>query len=103
MSEIIQFPGESELPEPPEGKKRFEVKMRRGDNGTIEKAIFIDDELLDWSIDMSSYMEAMKMGPMYRREIQKNIEEHFIESVSDFLGRKVTMQEIKEAIKTGWI
>jgi hypothetical protein len=97
MSEI---PGQNEIPE---GKKRFEVKMRPGNNGKVEKAIFIEDELLDWSIDMSSYMEAMKMGPMYRREIQKSIEEHFIDSVSDFLGRKVTMIEIKTAIKTGWI
>lgn len=95
--EILQFPT------PPEGKKRFEVKMRKAEGGGIEKAIFIDDELLDWQIDMNSYMDAMKMGPQYRREIQRNIEKHFIESVSDFLGRKVTMKEIKDAIQTGWI
>jgi hypothetical protein len=52
---------------------------------------------------METYMDAMKMGPMYRREIQKNIEEHFTESVSDFLGRKVTIDDIKLAIQTGWI
>ncbi len=101
MSEIIQFPDQNN--EEPSEKKRFEVKMRKGNNGTVEKAIFIDDELLDWTIDMSSYMEAMKMGTMYRREAQKDIERHFIDSVSDFLGRKITMNEIKEAIKTGWI
>lgn len=86
-----------------ENKKKFEVKMRPAKGGGIEKAIFIDDELLDWQIDMNSYMEAMKMGPMFQREIQKSIEEHFIESVSDTLGRKVTMEEIKTAINTGWI
>lgn len=96
MGEIIKFPEQND-------KKKFEVKMKKGDNDTIEKAIFIDDELLDWSIDMSSYMEAMKMGPKYRRAIQQDIEKHFIDSVSDFLGRKVSMAEIKEAIKTGWI
>lgn len=95
--EILQFPT------PPEGKKRFEVKVRQANGGGIEKAIFIDGELLDWQIDMNSYMEAMKMGPMYRREIQRNIEEHFVSSVSDVLGRKINMNEIKEAIKTGWI
>lgn len=84
-------------------KKRFEVKMRPAKGGGIEKAIFIDGEMLDWQIDMSSYMEAMKMGFHFRREIQRDIEKHFIESVSDFLGRNVTMEEIKEAIKTGWI
>jgi len=77
--------------------------MRPAKGGGIEKAIFIDGELLDWQIDMNSYMDAMQMGPMYRREIQRNIEEHFIEAVSDTLGRKVTMEEIKVAIKDGWI
>ena len=84
-------------------KKRFEVKMRPAKGGGVEKAIFIDEELLDWQIDMNSYMEALKMGPKYYREIQRSIEEHFIEAVSDTLSRKVTMEEIKEAIKTGWI
>ena len=86
-----------------DGKKRFEVRMRPAKGGGIEKAIFIGGEMLDWQIDMNSYMEAIKMGFIYRREIQRDIEKHFIESVSDFLGRNVTMEEIKNAIKTGWI
>lgn len=86
-----------------ENKKKFEVKMRAAKGGGIEKAIFIDDELLDWQIDLNSYADAMKMGPQYVREIQKSIEDHFTEAVSDTLGRKVTILEIKEAIKTGWI
>ena len=77
--------------------------MRPAKGGGVEKAIFIGGEMLDWQIDMSSYMEAMQMGFMYRRQIQQDIEKHFIESVSDFLGRHVTMEEIKNAIKTGWI
>ena len=77
--------------------------MRPAKGGGIEKAIFIDGELLDWQIDMNSYLDAMKMGPMYRREIQRSIEEHFIEAVSETLSRKVTMEEIKVAIKDGWI
>jgi hypothetical protein len=85
------------------GKKRFEVKMRSDGAGGIEKAIFIGGELLDWQVDMNSYFDAMKMGPMYRREIQRSIEEHFTESVSEFLGRKVSMDDIKTAIQTGWI
>ena len=97
--EIIQFPGA----ESNEGKKRFEVKMRPAKGGGIEKAIFIDDELLDWSIDMNSYLEACKMGLHFQREAQKSIERHFVDSVSDMLGRKLTIEEIKIAIKTGWI
>ena len=86
-----------------EPKKKFEVKMRKNSDGSIEKAIFIDDEMLDWSIDMNSYLEACRMGFMYQREAQRDIERHFIDSVSDFLGRKVTMDDIKNAIKTGLI
>lgn len=99
MSEIIQFP----RPEVPEGKKRFEVRIRPKPDGSVEKAIFIDDELLDWSIDMNSYMEAVKMGSKYLRAVQADISRHFVESVSDFLGRKVTIEEIKKATQTGWI
>jgi hypothetical protein len=96
--EIVNFPTPEEL-----GKKRFEVKIRPAKGGGFEKAIFIDNELLDWQIDLNSYFEAMKMGPQYHREIQRSIEMHFIESVSEVLGRKVTMDEIKNAINTGWI
>ena len=84
-------------------KLSFEVKMRKGKRDTVEKAIFIDGELLDWSIDVSSFMEAAKMGPKFKLAAQKDIEKHFTESVSEVLGRKVTTDEIKAAIKTGWI
>jgi hypothetical protein len=83
-------------------KLKFEVKMRKNKGG-IEKAIFIGGELLDWSVDASSLMEAAKMGDKFYRAAQRDIEKHFVESVSEFIGRKVTPEEIKEAIKTGWI
>lgn len=86
-----------------ENRKTFEVKMRPAKGGGIEKAIFIDGELLDWQVDVESLMEAIKMGPLYYKEVQKNIEKHFIESVSDTIGRKVTAEEIKNAIKDGYI
>lgn len=92
------------LPTPEElGMKKFEVRFGMGENGVMQKAVFIGGEMLDWQIDISSYMDATKMGPSFRREIQRDIELHFCESVSDFLGRKVTIDEIKTAIKTGWI
>lgn len=86
----------------PEKRKKFEVKMRL-DRGFIEKAIFIDNEMLDWNMDISSYVECCKMGPSFKYAAQQDIEKHFVESVSDFLGRKVTIDEIKAAIKSGWI
>ncbi len=96
---------ESDQPQTPEelGLKSFKVMMRKARDGSIEKAIFIGGELLDWQIDLASYTDAVAMGPAFKREIQKDIEKHFTESVSDFLGRNVTIAEIKNAIKTGWI
>ena len=86
----------------PQKRKKFEVKMRLH-SGMIEKAIFIDNEMLDWTIDISSYLECKKMGIEYKHAAQQDIEKHFIDSVSDFLNRKVTIDEIKAAIKIGWI
>jgi len=83
--------------------KTFRVKMRKQSNDTVEKAIFIDDEVLDWAIDISSLMEAYRMGPKFARVAQKDIAKHFVESVSEVLGRKVTVEQIKQATKTGWI
>ncbi len=98
MEDHIAEPSPEEL-----GKKTFQVMMRKGSGGQLERAIFIDGEMLDWAVDLASFTEAMSMGPMYVRELQRDIERHFVDSVSDFLGRHVTMQEIKDAIKTGWI
>lgn len=84
-------------------KVTFQAMMRKGDNETVEKAIFIDGELLDWSVDVSSLMEAMSMGPKYFKAVQRDIEKHFTDSVSETVGFKCTAQDIKEAIKVGWI
>jgi hypothetical protein len=81
---------------------RFEVKMRKHKGG-IQKAIFIGGEMLDWSVDVSQMIDAMNMGPHFYKEVQRDIERHFVESVSEFIGRKVGPTEIKKAIKEGWI
>lgn len=72
-------------------------------DGALRKAIFIDGEMLDWSVDATSLRDAMLMGHKYFRAVQRDIEAHFVASVSDFIGRKVTAQEIKTAIKEQWI
>ena len=82
-------------------KKRFEVKMKLNSDGSITKDIFIDDIRLDWSVDITSYSEACKMG--YKKTAQEDIAKYFIKSVSEVLGRKITIEEIKTAIQTGWI
>jgi len=83
--------------------KRFEVKMRPAEFGKVEQAVFIDNEMLDWSMDVSSLLEAKKMGPEIFKAARKDIEKHFTDSVSEVLNRKVTQDEINHATKTGWI
>ena len=113
MSNIIPFPQNPDDPQPipdlfmnppvPLGKKSFMVRAIKGKDGGIKHAIFIDGEMLDWAIDMHDYLDAMKMGPMYLNAIKADIVKHFIESVADFLGRKVTIEELNHARKVGWI
>jgi hypothetical protein len=83
--------------------KRFEVKMQKGVGGNLERAVFIGGEHLDYSVDLTSYVEACNMGPQFKLAVQKDIERHFTQSVSEFIGRKVTIDDIKRAIATGWI
>ena len=84
-------------------KVRFEVKMRKDPSKGIQKAVFIDGELLDWDIDVQSLIEAQKMGLKFYKAAQRDIQRHYIESVSETVGIKLTADDIKEAIKTGWI
>lgn len=84
-------------------KNKFETRVLMHPDGSLEKKIFVDGELFDWSIDVSSFLEAKKMGPMYMKAVQDDIARHFVNSLSEFLGRKVTPEQITEAGKTGWI
>jgi hypothetical protein len=84
-------------------KLKFEVRMGLGKNGAVRQAVFINGQLLDWSVDITSLADAHKMGPEYFRAAKKDIEKHFVESVSEFIGRKITYQEVVTATKTGWI
>jgi hypothetical protein len=87
----------------PEGKVKFETRIKLHSNGSVEREIWISDQKFDWSVDITSFHEAVRMGSMYKKAVQQDIVKHFVNSVSDFLGRKVTMKEVNEATKRGWI
>ena len=88
----------------PEGKKRFIVKVHFDESaGIYRRDVFIDDKLFEYEIDQLSLMQAKNMGPEYLSQTKRSIEEHFIDSLSDFLGRKVTAKELIVAIQSGWI
>ena len=85
-------------------KQKFEVKQYFDDlSGNLRKDVFVDEKLFEYEIDRNSLAKAKQMGPQFYIAAQKDIQKHFLDSLSDFLGRKITSQEVQEAIKTGWI
>jgi hypothetical protein len=85
-----------------EDKLKFETKPFF--NGEFfEKRVYIGGEYFDWSIDHEALEYAKNMGPEYLRIAQQDIENHFAECVSDFINRRVTVEDIKKATKTGLI
>jgi hypothetical protein len=85
------------------GLAKFETRILKHPNGELERKVFINGEMLDWSVDLTSFREAQKMGPMFQRAIKEDIAKHFTESISDLLGRKVSMEDVARATKTGFI
>lgn len=81
----------------------FEIKQYFDSDNNFAKGIFIDGELFDWGINEENFKDAIAMGPEYFRLLQADIEHHFLDSISEFMGRRVTQQEINEATTSGWI
>jgi len=86
-----------------EEKKSFEVRMYKDEKGVLKQGLYIGGELLDWSIDVYDLMEAKRMGPKYAKEIEIDIIRHFLQSASNFLGRKLSVDDINNAKKNGYI
>jgi hypothetical protein len=85
-----------------EGKKKFEIKFKKVDDKVL-KAIFIDDVMLDYSVDVEALKKISVLGPEYKKAALLDIEKHFIECVCDMVGRQVTTQELEKAFRIGWI
>lgn len=86
-----------------DGKKKFEVKFKKDDNGKVVKAVFIDNELLDYSVDVEALKKISALGTEYKKAALLDIEKHFVECVSEVIGRKATNEEVEKAFRTGWI
>ena len=85
-------------------KKRFEWKHQVLEDGTKQNALFIDDELFDWEVDQASLDEVFQTGnPVVIKAAQQDIARHYLDSLSEFAGKELTLNDIKEAEKTGWI
>lgn len=85
-------------------KQRFVVKQHFDvSSGMMKKDVFVDEKLFEYEIDKNSLMKAKEMGPQYYIAAQRDIQKHFLDSLSDFLGRTITNQEVQKAVETGWI
>lgn len=68
--------------------------------------LLVDGILFDWGIDDESLEEARKFSennPVLRKSIHADIQQHFLESFSEFIGGKVTLSQLNAAIVEGFI
>jgi hypothetical protein len=84
-----------------EVKIHFDEELKKDIN-----AIYVDDQVFDWGIDEQSLYDArnfIQNNQNMEKAIYGDIENHFIECFSEFLGRQITLQELVAALETGII
>lgn len=69
------------------------------------RAIFVNDIVFDWGLDAHSLSEAKKFAKndLYKKSIMGDIQKHFVESFSEFIGREVKLSDILAALESGEI
>lgn len=82
---------------------KFEVRTYYDDESRLSRGIFVGGRLFDWGVDPEDYQDAVAMGPKYQRAVEAGIAGHFLASLSEFMNREVTMEEVRKAEKTGLI
>jgi len=66
----------------------------------------VDGEIFDWGLDSASWAEAKKVisqHPELAETVTTSIVNHFCECFGEFVGRDITLEEVSEAIKRGYI
>lgn len=80
-------------------KVSFEVRSFNGEN-----VIFVNNELFDWAIDPKAIEKINKItDPIEIENIHDSIQSFFIESLSCFLEKKITIKEVVDALQEGYI
>jgi hypothetical protein len=75
----------------------FEIRKYDGEN-----KIFINDQLFDWRIDEGSINKIKQIKD--KKEIEKinnNIKDYLLGSLEEFIGKKITIKELIDALKEG--
>lgn len=88
-------------------KKSFVVTQYYDpDTKQNQKVIFVDEEMFDWGIEEEALQEAKKFAagdPSIKKAIHGDIKSFFLDSLSEFLGKEVTLKDVNEAIESGYI
>jgi hypothetical protein len=80
-------------------KVPFEIRRLEGKN-----VIFVDNNLFDWEIDPKAISEINNISDFLEIEnIHESIRNFFIESLSCFLQKQITLKEVIESLKLGYI
>jgi len=79
-------------------KVLFEIRRFNG-----EDLIFIDNQYFDFAIDDSALEKVNSLEGKELEKVHENIKNYLLTSLAQVLGRAVTMKEVMEAIKTGYI
>jgi hypothetical protein len=69
-------------------------------------ALEVDGELFDWGIEIDSLENAKDAMQNYKEvgaAVVLNIATHFCNCFSDFVGEKMTLEEINKSIQQGFI
>jgi hypothetical protein len=78
--------------------KSLKIKEHNG-----YRAIFVDEELFDWEMDAKSLEDAKKFhsnNPSLKKSVEGDIQSHFLESFSEFIGKPITLNELVESIRS---
>jgi len=70
-----------------------------------QDVIVVDDEVFDWGLDDGSISHANRFSSNKEtmRAIHDDIRKYFLESLGEQLGFEVSMRDVNEALRVGYI
>jgi len=87
-------------------KAKVEIKEYQTEEGTVCKAIWVDDTPFDWYIDPSYIIGAAvrsNQSEFVKKGVEGSLQNHFTKSFSEFMGREISLGEIVLALRDGQI
>jgi len=86
-----------------EFKFRLILKIKKHENQNV---ICVDDNVFDWDVGEQELIEAIKFAENdvnLKDQILKSLRKHFLDSLSEVIGRNITIKELNLALQNGFI